>query len=179
MPNIHFRSSCIVEAGLPIRPNGPPNSYADINRLKGGYGVYVFHGRDDQIVRYVGSAGTIANRARDVPARLKQHYTKSKKGASFYLAWLTLERPDARRDDAHLFDWHADFLSEFGGWSLATLTTMEHRVVELVPAVEHALIHALRPKYNGHPGDPGEMPDRLSATATWGDGRTVLEVLAG
>ena len=177
MPNIiPFHSSSIVDAGAPIQSSRARNSYPCINRLRGRYGVYIFHGRDDGIVRYVGSAGTIANPKRDVPARLKQHYTRSTTGATFYRNWLAVEHPDAPRDDAHLFDRHDDFLAEFAGWSIAALTITDHAAVELAPAVEHVLIHALRPKYNGHPADPGSMPAGLSASATWNTARTVVEV---
>jgi len=179
MPNIDFSRNHFVNAEVPIRPNGTNNSYGCFNGLKKRYGVYVFHGRDDRIVRYVGSAGTIGNLNRDVSARLKQHYTRSKTGATFYRKWLAAEHPCAPRDEGHLFAQHAEFLAQFGRWSLDTVTIADHSAVELVPAVEHALIHALRPKYNGHLEDAGEMPAQLSARVTWCAGRTVVEVCSG
>ena len=117
-------------------------------------------------VRYVGSASTIADPKRDVPARLKQYLTRSKTGATFYRKWLTVTHPYAPRDDAHLLDQHADFLAQFGQWDIAALTIPDHGAVELVPELEHALIHVLRPEYNGHSEDPGRVPAALSANAT-------------
>ena len=175
MPSVDFNCRVFDQAGVPIRPNGTRNSYGCFNGLKGCYGVYLFHSRDDRIVRYVGRAGTVSNPDRDLYARLQQHYTKST-GANFYRNWLAVEHPGARRDEPHLWEWHDDFLRRFEEWSLTTLTTVDHGAVELVRAIEHALIHALHPTYNGHDGEPCRMPAQLSASATWCAGRTVLEV---
>ena len=175
MTNFEFRWQAFNDASTPIRPRGTKNSYRCFDELNGCYGVYVFHGREDGIVRYVGSAGTKRNPERDVYDRLKQHYVTGT-GATFYRRWLATEHPDALRDPEHLFDRHDEFLGRFRQWSLGTLTISDHGEVELIPAVEHALIHLLRPKYVGHAADPGSMPSRLSAAIRADAGCTVLEV---
>lgn len=175
MPNFEFRWQAFNDASTPIRPRGTNNSYCCFDALKDSYGVYVFHGRDDGIVRYVGSAGTQGNLDRDIYDRLKQHYVRGT-GAWFYKKWLAIKHPDAPRGRDHLFNRHDEFLGRFGQWSLGTLTTSDHGVVEMVPAIEHALIHLLRPKYIGHAPDPGSMPPSLSATIRVDADRRILEV---
>ena len=176
MPIFEFRWQAFNDVSTPIRPNGTNNSYGCFDALKGRYGVYVFHGREDGIVRYVGSAGTKGNPERDVYTRLKQQYTKSTTGATFYKRWHAIEYPRALRNPDHLFVPHNAFLGLCGQWSLGTLTISDHGAVELVPAVEHALIHLLRPKYVGYAADPGSMPSRLSAAVRVDADCTVLEV---
>lgn len=176
MTNFEFCWQAFNDASAPIRSRGTKSPYRCFDTLKRRYGVYVFYGREDGIVRYVGKAGTKDNSERDVYDRLKQHYTKSKTGATFYKRWLGIVDSNAPRNPEHLLDRHGEFLGRFRQWSLGTLTTSEHGVVELVPAVEHALIHLLRPKYVGHADDPGSMPRRLSAAVRVGAGRTVFEV---
>ena len=174
MPSFEFRWQAFNDIGTPIRPRGTNNSYRCFDVLKGRCGVYVFHGREDGIVRYVGSAGTTRNPDR-IYDRLKQHYVPGT-GALFYKKWLAIKHPDAPLGGDHLFNRHDEFLGRFRQWSLGTLTTSDHGVVEMVPAIEHALIHLLRPKYIGHTAAPGSMPSRLSAAVRVDAGRTVLEV---
>ena len=167
MPTLEFCKQTFDDLSRPLQGNGSRNSYHCFEDLKKRYGVYVFYGKDDCIVRYVGSAGTRNNRDRDVYTRLTQHYTKSKTSATFYKNWHASNCASAPRDSDQLFHMHDAFLARFGQWSLDTLTTRDHDAVELVQAVEHSLIHLLRPKYVGHSNNPGSMPAQLSDTISW------------
>lgn len=176
MPTFEFLWKHFPDASLPTRSSGPNNSYSCFDCLERVYGVYVFRHRESGIVEYVGRGGTRRNEARYVLCRLKQHYTKSKTGATFYKRWREIEHPNALQESEDLFAQHGQFLNRFSLLSLSALVISDHSAVDLVPAIEHMLIHTFRPKYQGHQSNPRSFPTRLSASMTVDSSEATLQV---